>query len=300
MLKFETLANHPQIKLKNYQVFEKIRSGFGGGLLTAVDINLDPVLIEAVNDENEILVVQCQVGEQKVRIINGYGPQEDDQLANRLSFWQTLEQEITAAKNSNCMVLVQMDANAKVGKNIIPADPNHLSENGRLLLDVLERQNLILANTLPECTGAITRHRVTQLNVEKSILDYVIICPKLANFLEMMIIDEERHFTLTKYASKKGTKTLIKSDHNTLYSRFFIEYKNVFFKKPREEIWNLKNAGGQEKFRNVTTYSDKLQNCFLTEKDFEDQCNQFFKSFDDTLHQCFKKIRIGGQNGKKS
>ena len=103
------------VKLNNYQIFEKVRSGQGGGLLTAINQNLNPVLIEAINQESEILVVQCQLGENKVRIMNGYGPQEDDQTAVRRTFWQSLEQEIVAANNSNCMVLIQMDANAKVG-----------------------------------------------------------------------------------------------------------------------------------------------------------------------------------------
>ena len=96
------------VKLSEYQVFEKVRAGLGGGLLTAIDKNLNPVLIEAINDESEILVVQCQLGENKVRIINGYGPQEDDLTGNRLMFWQCLEQEIVAAKNSNCLILIQI------------------------------------------------------------------------------------------------------------------------------------------------------------------------------------------------
>ena len=31
------------LKIENYQIFEKIRKGYGGGLLTAVDSNLEPV-----------------------------------------------------------------------------------------------------------------------------------------------------------------------------------------------------------------------------------------------------------------
>ena len=45
-------------RIPGYQVFEKVRNGFGGGLLTAVDENLLPVLISTGNDdESEILVV---------------------------------------------------------------------------------------------------------------------------------------------------------------------------------------------------------------------------------------------------
>ena len=52
--------------------------GLGGGLLTAVDQDLEPVLISDGGDENEILVVQANLGNQEIRIINAYGPQEDE------------------------------------------------------------------------------------------------------------------------------------------------------------------------------------------------------------------------------
>ena len=74
----------------------------------------------------------------KIRIINGYGPQEDEPIVSRLTFWQSLEQEIVAAKNSNCMVLAQMDANAKLGKHVIKHDPHDISENGRLLKSLIK------------------------------------------------------------------------------------------------------------------------------------------------------------------
>ena len=221
-------------------------------------------------------------------------------MKNRLSFWQSLEQEIVAAKNLSCMVLLQMDANAKVGNTCIPGDPNQMSANGRLLVDLISRENLVLVNSSAVCSGVITRHRVTQEKVEKSILDSLIVCDKLEQYLEMMIIDEERNFPLTKYASKKGSKRIVQSDHNTMYGRFSIEYISVKWKRPREEVFNLKNTECQQKFSDVTNDSYKLKNCFTQDMSFEDQCNQFFKTFDDLLHQCFRRIRLGGSKNPKS
>ena len=75
------------LKIENYEVFEKIRTGsYGGGLLTAVDKSLEPVLIEAANEEAEVLVVQVKIGKSLIRIINGYGPQEDDPCVKKMSF----------------------------------------------------------------------------------------------------------------------------------------------------------------------------------------------------------------------
>ena len=74
----ETKLRFPgTFKIPGYQIFEKLRTGLGGGLLTAIDENLSPVLISTGSDEAEILVVQILIGKYKMGIINGYGPQEN-------------------------------------------------------------------------------------------------------------------------------------------------------------------------------------------------------------------------------
>ena len=226
------------VKVPDYQVFEKIRPGFGGGLLTAIRESLNPVLISPSNEAAEILVVQCQVNDNQIRVINGYGPQDDDPLATRLNFWTSLEQDIISAKDANCLVLVQLDANAKVGKNIIPLDPNEISENGKLLVDLIKRENLQIQNISPLCRGTITRQRITKRGDEKSILDYIITCDKLNELIEL--IDEEQNFSLMKYASIKGKQKIVKSDHNVMFASFDLHYQNVNCKKPRRELFNLK------------------------------------------------------------
>ena len=170
------LRNCSNFKLDGYQVFEKQREGAGGGLLTAIDHNLDPVLIQSDDEDCEILVVQCNLGKQKLRIINGYGPQEDEPLIKRMKFWETIEQEVVSAKEEKCMILIELDANAKLGSKIIRNDPNNISENGRLLRNLIERKSLELLNNSPLCEGTITRHRVTKKNEEKSVIDYIITC----------------------------------------------------------------------------------------------------------------------------
>ena len=88
---------------------------------------------------------------------------------------------------------------------------------------------------------AITRQRVTRNKVERSIIDFIFVCEKLAVFFEQMFIDEERNFPLTKYASTKGVKKMIESDHNILYAKFTIEYENTPWKQVRQEVFNLRN-----------------------------------------------------------
>ena len=87
------------VKIPGYQTFEKIRkTRGGGGLLTVVHEDLEPVLVSEGNDDIEILVVEGVIGSEKLRIINGYGPQEDDDIKDILTFWQEFEAEIMKAK----------------------------------------------------------------------------------------------------------------------------------------------------------------------------------------------------------
>ena len=203
----------------------------------------------------------------KVRVKNGYGPQDDDQSANRLKFWLSLEQEIMAAKDANCCILVQLDANAKVGQLIIPSDPNQISENGKLLMNMIERQNLCLQNSSPVCKGAITRMRITKQSVEESILDYLITCDKLSECIEEMFIDEAQTFSLMKYASTKGNQKIIKSDHNVMFASFNMQFQNVIYKKQRNELFNLKNKECQEIYTEVSGNNIKLNKCFQSDAD---------------------------------
>ena len=282
------------LKLKGYQIFEKIRKGGnGGGLLTAADENLNPMLISTgKEDDSEILTIQVKAGSHDIRIINAYGPQEDDSNKELIyRFWQEIEEEILNAKDDNCMIVVQLDANAKIGKQNLKNDPNDESPNGSILLDIMERQNMTIVNTMKLCKGVITRERVTTTKVEKSVLDYVIVCEVLKKHLEEMVIDEDRIYVLTKHAGKMDGKKKTLSDHNILYSRFSI----LFDPKPktvRKEFFNLKDKEGQAAFLKDTSSTQVFSSSFVSERSFGHNASIFFKNLKGRIQKCFKKIRI--------
>lgn len=83
------------------------------------------------------------------------------------------------------------------------------------------------------CSGVITRYRETTKGIEMAVLDYVLACDRLASFLDSMLIDEQRVLTLTKYATTKGMKSVVKSDHNILFAKFSLEYKKLNSKKTK-------------------------------------------------------------------
>ena len=151
-------------ELSNICVFEKIRNlNEGGGLKTIVHENFKPVLIPMENSSrggDNILVVQCNIGKIRIRFINAYGVQETASAEERSNFYTILEQEIQFCINNGVLLCLELDANAKVGDMIVNNPQVTVSPNGRILINIIERNNLILVNGTEKCTGIITRQKL--------------------------------------------------------------------------------------------------------------------------------------------
>ena len=72
------------------------------------------------------------------------------------------------------------------------------------------------------------------------------------------------------------TRKIVKSDHNIMFAIFNIQYQNLNSKKPRQEVFNLKNRECQEIFAEESDNNLKLRKCFKSDKTFSSQCNTFF------------------------
>ena len=127
-----------QRKLTDFEIFEAIRSKVKGGTAIAVHKSLKPMLIEEYSDEFELLVVEIKLGNKEVRVISGYGPQENWRKEERMPFFVKLEEEVKKAKLNEKGVLIQMDANSKLGPNIIKGDPHSQTDNGKILSENLD------------------------------------------------------------------------------------------------------------------------------------------------------------------
>ena len=122
----------------------------------------------------------------------------------RIPFFLALEEEICKAEMLGKSIIIQMDANSKLGPKIIEKDPHCQSNNGHLLAGIIERHGLIVANSINEkCQGVITTRRVTTENIEESVIDFVLINDDIKENLESMLVDEDRQHMLTKYMKTK-------------------------------------------------------------------------------------------------
>ena len=73
----------------------------GGGLATLVRKELNPVFVSEGNDQEEIIVVECNIQNVAIRIINCYGPQENADNEKKQLFWSRLKNEVNNALEDN-------------------------------------------------------------------------------------------------------------------------------------------------------------------------------------------------------
>ena len=227
-----------------------------------------------------------------IRVVTGYGPQENPNPDKTMPFFSKLEEEIISARLANKSIIIQLDANSKLGKVFHPLDPKDQTPNGAVLASIVERNDLIVVNTLPnKCKGIITRRRTTSEGLEESVIDFLIISLDIMEDLKELIIDEDKEHALTKITHQKQGIKKVTSDHNVLLSKFnlFVEESDT---KERHEVFNFRSKSNQEKFKEVTSSSTWLLEVFDTEEDINTQTTKFLKRLDKTMHKCFKKVRL--------
>ena len=121
-----------KVQIEDYEVFEAIRKKVKGGSMIGVHKALKPILIEEYSSDFELLVVEIQVANRDIRVITGYGPQETWSDTERMPFFMALEQEIVKAELAGKSILIEMDANSKLGSQYIHGDKHKQSENGKI------------------------------------------------------------------------------------------------------------------------------------------------------------------------
>ena len=163
------------------------------------------------------------------------------------------------------------------------------------MMDICERQELTIANTLEVCAGTITRERAVEGKDERSVIDYIIVCEEMLKFLKEMIIDESRSFVLRHIVKTKNTNKVITSDHNILVGKFSLSF-NRLPRTIRKEFFDFKCEESRQSFLEETNLSKHLSMCFTEPGNIEQQTSKFFKLLNRTFHKCFKKIRIKSGN----
>ena len=145
----------------DYQVFYLSRQETqGGGLALGVNKKLESTLLNEGDDDTEVMSVLVVVGDMPIRVIVGYGVQENATKEKKEKFWDFIEKEVTEAESLEQGIILQMDGNLHAGDELIKNDPNHQNMNGKLFMQFLQRNpSLTVVNSLTIVEGLITRQR---------------------------------------------------------------------------------------------------------------------------------------------
>ena len=109
-----------RIKIKDFVIFECIRKNKEKGCcMLGIHESLGPVLIEAYSDNFEIIVAEIKVAGKDIRVINAYGPQECWSREEKMLIFVALEEEISKSKLEGKSVILELDANSKLGPKYI-------------------------------------------------------------------------------------------------------------------------------------------------------------------------------------
>ena len=276
---------------KSFVIFEAIRKRKGGGTLVAIHEDLNPKLIAEYDEEFELIVVEVDTEDKSIRVISGYGPQENWQEDKRLPFFIALETEIEKAELAGKSVLIELDANSKLGPSYIAKDPHNITPNGTLLAAIIERQNLVIGNASDKCVGTITRKRVTRNRIEESVIDIIMFSNDLKNHMVKMHVDEERSHVLTRIRKTKNGIKVKESDHNVLLAEFSCKIPTTE-KQKSVEVYNLKNREGQENFRKYTNETKMLSSTIDEEGDINKVIARFIKKLNGCIAVNFQKKRV--------
>ena len=220
--------------------------------------------------------------ELAVRVILGYGPQENDKLEERENFFNELDAEITNCKIANELPFVIGDMNSKLLLNQSKIEPQ--SPNGKLLLDVITNHEMSILNFSEKCMGKWTH--VIRTTGKQSILDYAMSSPDLTPFVEEVIIDEECLFCPFSMKKEKDVFLQQYSDHNPIIIKLKIPHQKK--KIPHSYNWQLTKEGLEDFQRLTTNNFDDI----LPRGDPQHVYNLVEGRISEAMNKCFKRRKI--------
>ena len=125
------MQNFPSWRYDIYQLNRTNKSG--GGLAIGALKELNSVWIREGDNETEILVIEIEIQGMAIRCINGYGPQNYDNIEKKQQFWNFINAEVENASSCNAALIIQIDGNLWLGSDVLKGDPHQQNLNGKLL-----------------------------------------------------------------------------------------------------------------------------------------------------------------------
>lgn len=256
-----------------------MKSGQSGVAIAVKCQTFNSVLDVTSTSHNNIVVTRVGLDSQALRLIVGYAPQENAGSELREEFFTELEIEASECKMAGELPLLIGDMNAKIAvdsSNCVKG----ITSNGKLLMDVMEGQELSCLNFDHRCTGKWTH--VVRTTGASSVLDYLITSTELSKYLKEVIIDEE--CLHCPFGVKKKTPKY--SDHNAIIATFQIPYTKK--KQHKQQGWRITEEG-LTNFHTITS-SEEFPSTIAGNSNKSKYCS-FEKIISGTMDECFRKTK---------
>ena len=177
--------------MENYQIISKNCCLGKGGLVMAAKCGTFSSFIEVTETGNEGIVTgRLKYGEQQIRIIAVYGPQETADKEIKQEFYSELNIEIERGWYHDEEILVVGDFNGKLVSK--EGKITSLTKNGDHMLNTVEKHKLKVINFEEATKGKWTR--IPKDVNQKAILDYIICSENFGKTISTLEIDEEELF----------------------------------------------------------------------------------------------------------
>ena len=204
------LGKDEEFKINGYKPYPMNRDENGGGLLLMVREELAniTVVVEKRDDVGEIMWLVMSNGRHNIRIGIVYAPQESKTNLTKLkTMYKGITEQVEEAKLKNQSLLLVGDFNCKIGKTL-DGNSEELTKGGKMLNNLVLKQNLKILNSSRKCKGLWTREE----GEKKSVLDYVLVDANDEELVKKITIDEEREITPKHRVDDRDVYT----DHNSI------------------------------------------------------------------------------------
>ena len=184
--------------------------------------------VKRTTEEMESIWVVINNDRIKIRIGLLYLPQEKDQ--NLKEIYSIIKEQVEEAGKKDESTIILGDLNCKVGE-IIKGNNRKISKGGKKMMKFIEKQGLVMANSLEVCEGLWTRD---ESNI-KSVLDYVLVDSELSKYIsKMKIYDDSREISPFHLKRENAMKIrTIYSDHNPIIVETNLVMKQIATEESR-------------------------------------------------------------------
>jgi hypothetical protein len=158
---------------------------------------------------------------------NGYFPNAQDTVGHRKANEELLE-SLTHFKGGSDLIIFGGDLNAHTASN---GDTTEIDEAGKMLLDTVERADMVLVNSMDGiCSGGPSRRQVRADGIQESTIDYVICSQLMA----------------PRVKSLKFEKDQMESDHKPMILTIESPKLEKPVKNNMREVWRVSDIPSPE------------------------------------------------------